>query len=388
MTSERSALIASVTQELLNDVVLFAVGEGIPVEPLEQPVALPGMGEVDLSLALTVTGGRVDLRPDDGGRVRAVAFGVGVVEVRARTYTGEEAGADALGLPQVPAPIPVRVEALLDPVVDLRPDHTVTVGIDLATAELVSLLVDPDAEVPEGLDPDAWTSLTQMVQVLFHSMGSDLWAALGEHVGHLGAELGEDVGGLLQQLGVALGRAAVRVGSGTLTLAFAAGDHCSGRAEPVPVAGKRLGVGLCASGLDHLGRLLLERALGGTRLPFEIELDLGEQQLGGRLRNARVFDRLPGLRPALRTEVRPRLLEGRLELALQAAWVELPAVVPSIVNDLSRRVGGLVSLVPARLRFPATIQLPVIPDSDDTLPIHVEELRVTSNGVGVSLSLD
>jgi hypothetical protein len=77
-----------------------------------------------------------------------------------------------------------------------------------------------------------------------------------------------------------------------------------------------------------------------------------------------------------------------MEIALQAAWVELPTLVPSFVNDLSRRVGGLVSMVPARLRFPATIQLPVIPDSDDTLPVHVEELRVTADGVGVALALD
>ncbi len=388
MPSDPSALIASVTQDLLNDVVLFAVGAGIPVDPLDQPVALPGMGEVDLSLALTVTGGRLDLRPDDGGRVRAVATGLGVVDVRGRSYTGEEADGAAMGFPQVPAPIPVRVEALLEPVVELRADHTVSVGIDLGSAELVSLLVDPDAPVPEGVDTDAWASITQMVQVMFHSMGADLWAALGEHVGHLGAELGSDVGDVLHHLGVAPGRAAVRVGSGTLTLAFAGGDHCVGHADPVPVAGKRLGIGLCASGLDHLGRLLLERALGGAGLPFEIDLELGEQQLGGRVRNTRIFDRLPDLRPALRTEVRPRLVDGRMEIALQAAWVELPTLVPSFVNDLSRRVGGLVSMVPARLRFPATIQLPVIPDSDDTLPVHVEELRVTADGVGVSLALD
>ncbi|MBU6217266.1 MAG: hypothetical protein KGR17_11740, partial [Acidobacteria bacterium] len=307
MPSDPSALIASVTQDLLNDVVLFAVGAGIPVDPLDQPVALPGMGEVDLSLALTVTGGRLDLRPDDGGRVRAVATGLGVVDVRGRSYTGEEADGAAMGFPQVPAPIPVRVEALLEPVVELRADHTVSVGIDLGSAELVSLLVDPDAPVPEGVDTDAWASITQMVQVMFHSMGADLWAALGEHVGHLGAELGADVGDVLHHLGVAPGRAAVRVGSGTLTLAFAGGDHCVGHADPVPVAGKRLGIGLCASGLDHLGRLLLERALGGAGLPFEIDLELGEQQLGGRVRNTRIFDRLPDLRPALRTEVRPRL---------------------------------------------------------------------------------
>ncbi len=387
MTTGRSALVASVTEDLLNDVILVLVGAGIPVEPLEHAVALPGMGEVDLRLELTVTGGRVEPRPDAEGRVRAIATGIGVVSVRGSAYSGEEADAGALGLPEVPAPIPVRVEALVAPTIELRPDSTLAVGLDLAGAELVSLLVDPDAAVPPDVDPDAWSGITQMVQVMFHSLGDDLWAALGEHVGELGTELGPEVGAVLEGVGVAPGPAEVRVGSGTITVAFPATDSTVGQAEPVPVAGKRVGVGLSASGLDHLGRLLLERVLGAARLPFEVELEVGEQQLGSSLRNTRIFDRLPDLRPTLRTEVRPRLLDGRLEVSLRAAWVELPSVVPSILNDLSRRAGGLVSLAPLRVRLPATIGVPV-GDAGDTIPVHVEELRLTSTGVGVSLALD
>jgi len=386
MTTRPSALIASVTEDLLNDVIAVVIGAGIEVDPLEQVVTLPGMGEVDLRLELTVTGGRVELRPGEGGRARAIANGIGVVSVRGSAYGGEEAEAGALGLPDVPAPIPVRVEALIAPAIELRADQTLALGLDLAGAELVSLLVDTDADVPDGVDAAAWTGITQIVQVMFHSLGADLWAALGEHVGEVGAVLGPDVAVLLAELGVAVGPAAVRVGSGTLTVAFAADEHISGHAEPVPVAGKRIGVGLSASGLDHLGRMLLERVLGSARLPFDLEIEVGEQQLGGRLRNSRLFEQLPDLRPALRTDLRPRLIDGRLEVSLQAAWLELPSVVPAVINDLSRRAGGLVSLAPARLRFPATVNIPV-GDTGDTVPICVEEIRLTAAGVGVALAL-
>ena len=97
-------------------------------------------------------------------------------------------------------------------------------------------------------------------------------------------------------------------------------------------------------------------------------------------------DTFPDLRSALRTEVRPRLVRGRLELAVQAAWVELPDVVPSIFNQLSRRLGELVSLAPMRIRFPSTLSVP-LPDSDDGLPLQIDDLRVTEDGLGLVVSL-
>jgi hypothetical protein len=77
---------------------------------------------------------------------------------------------------------------------------------------------------------------------------------------------------------------------------------------------------------------------------------------------------------------------GRLELSVQAAWVELPSLVPSVVNQISRRLGGLVSLAPMRVRFPDTIDVP-LPDGDATLPVRIDDLRVTSDGLGVVVSL-
>jgi hypothetical protein len=55
------------------DLVLVAVGGGVPLEPLDKELALPALGEVRLRLGLTITGGAFDLRADDGGRARAAA---------------------------------------------------------------------------------------------------------------------------------------------------------------------------------------------------------------------------------------------------------------------------------------------------------------------------
>ncbi len=384
----RWAMCASVTQDLLNDLVLVAVGEGVPIEPLEQQLVLPGMGEVLLTLGLTITGGRLDLRSDDGGRARAIVTADGDVAARAADMEGD-VDATPFGMPSSPAPIPVRVEALVDPVLEVHEDLTVTVGLDLVGAELVSVSVDPDAPTPEGVDPDAWTAVTQMTNLLFGSMGGGLFASLGEHVGTIGTDLPADVGAVLADLGVAAGRADTSVSSGLLSFGLRAREGVVGRAEPVPVAGKRVGMALAGSVVDKVAQLLLALALDGLPMPFELEVDLGEQQVGGRLRQTRILsERFPDLRAAVRTEVRTRLVRGRLELTVQAAWLEMPSIVPSFVNDLSRRVGGVAAWAPLRLRFPSTLQLPLVPGTDDTLPVRVDDLRVTADGVGVVLALD
>jgi hypothetical protein len=191
---------------------------------------------------------------------------------------------------------------------------------------------------------------------------------------------------VLVQLGVAPGAAEVSVASGTVTVSMAGDGELEGRALPVPVAGTRLGVGLADSVVDRLARLLIARAAGDLPVPFELEVDLGEQQVASRLRQTRVLPEfLPDLRSSLRTEVRTRLVGGRLELSVQAAWVELPPLVPSVVNQISRRLGGLVSLAPMRVRFPDTIDVP-LPDGVD-LPVRIDDLRVTSDGLGVVVSL-
>jgi hypothetical protein len=385
----RPAVVVSVTEDLLNDLVSRSLDDGVSLSPLTQRITLPAMGEVDLGLGLRVTGGRFRLQQSDGGRARVVVTADGEVSLHTTDYEGDEIDTPPLGLPVPPGAIPVRVEALVDPYLELRGDHTVSVGLDLAGAELVSLTVDTDVPPPGGVAPEAWLPITQMTQMMFGSMGDGLFAALGEHVGAVGMDLGPDIGILLHDLGVDRGRAETRVGSGLLSFALPAHESVEGRADPVPVAGRAIGVSLARSGVDRLSRTLLERAAGGLPLPFELEVDLGEQRIGGTLRQTRLLsERFPDLRSSVRTDIRPRLVDGRLELALQAAWLQLPELVPGFVNDLSRRLGGLASLAPLRFRFPAAFEVPLVPGSDDTVAVRVDDLRVTGEGAGIVLVLD
>ena len=389
---DRWALCASVTEELLNDLVLIAVGDGVALEPLDTSLTLPGMGEVDVRLALTVNGGRFELRAEDGGRARVIVTADGDVQTRSATYEGTVEQGQGLGgpmgVPTPPAPIPVRVEALVHPVLEVHPDHTVTVGLDLTEAELVSLEADHDAPLPEGVDPDGWAGILQVFGMVFGMLGPSLFASLGEHVGTVGTDLGAEMGAALVELGVDLGRADVNVASGLMSFGLAATDAVRGRAQPVPIAGRRIGIGMANSVVAHLTQKLLERVSGDLPLPFEVDVDLGEQRVGGRVRQSRLLpEPFPDLRTAIRTEIRPRLLRGRLELSVQSAWVELPSVLPSFFNQVSQRLGELVSLTPMRVHLPAQLDLPLIPDSTDTIPVEIDDLRVTANGVGVVVAL-
>jgi hypothetical protein len=67
--------------------------------------------------------------------------------------------------------------------------------------------------------------------------------------------------------------------------------------------------------------------------------------------------------------------------------LELPPVLPSFLNDVSRRLGELASLAPIRVQFPARLDLPLIPDAPDTVPVEIDDLQVTSNGLGVVVAL-
>lgn len=390
--NDRWAVCASITEELLNELVVGMVGDGVELEPLDTSVVLPGMGEVDLRLTLTVKGGRFQLRSEDGGRARVVVNADGEVQTRASAYDGAVQQSDSLGtpmgVPAPPAPIPVRVEALVHPYVELNADDTVSFGLDLAEAELVSLEADPEAPVPDGVDPTSWAGVLQVFGMMFGMLGHGLFASLAEHVGTVGAELGPEVGSALVELGVDPGRADLSIGSGLMSFGLAATERVRGRAQPVPIAGRRIGIGLASSVVDHLTQKLLERAAGEVPLPFEVDLDLGEQRVEGRLRQTRLLpDPFPDLRSSLRTEVRPRLVRGRLELSVQSAWVELPPLVPSFVNTVSQRLGELVSLAPIRMQLPARIEVPLIPGSPDPIPVEIDDLRVTTSGLGVVVAL-
>ena len=386
----RWAICGSITQDLLNDLVFYGLGDGVVLDAVEQLVNLPGMGEVTMRLALTITGVRFDLRGDDGGRARVTVLGVGDVGVISKDYEGDVMVSPAgfAASPSPPAPLPVALTALAEPFLELRDDRTVSVGLDLRHAELIELGVDLDAGVPEGVDAQAWAGILQMTSTMFAMMGDALFAGLADSISSVGMDLGEDIGTLLADLGVDHGPADAQVSSGVLSFGLPAQVEVEGRAMPVPVAGKRLGVSVARSGVDRIAADLLQRAIGGMPMPFELEIDLGEQQVGSRLRQARIIsDRFPDLRSTVRTEVGVRLVRGRLEIAVSAAWVELPSFVPRFVNALSRRLGGLLAMAPLRFRFPATMELPIVPGSEEAVAARVDDLRVSADGVGVVVAM-
>jgi hypothetical protein len=374
-------LTLAVTDELLNDLAVMALGDGIAMDPAQQEMNLPGMGEVLLSLGLNVTGVRFDLRSEDSNKARITILGAGDVGVE----TVGNVAAPVSGMPDSPAPLPVALTCLVQPFVELREDHTVSVGLDLRDADLVKLGIDDAAEVPNGVDPDAWAGILQMTGMMFAMMGDQLFQGLAASVGAVGIDLGANIGDELAKLGVAVGIADVRVSSGVMTLGLEALDEVQGRAVPVPVAGKRVGVGVAGSGVRTAATALLERAAGGRVLPFELDVTLGDQQVRGSLKQQRLAEWLPDLRSAVNTEIKVALMRGRLEIAVAAAWLELPPVVPGFVNRFNRRLGSVLSLAPLKFRLPGTIDLPV--GDGANVGIRVDDLRVGKDGVGVALVL-
>jgi hypothetical protein len=69
-------------------------------------------------------------------------------------------------------------------------------------------------------------------------------------------------------------------------------------------------------------------------------------------------------------------------------------LVPPVVNQFNRWLGGVAARVPEQLvgplaiRLPATVQVPVRPDSDQTMAITVAGLKMIDGGVEVVLETD
>ena len=89
----------------------------------------------------------------------------------------------------------------------------------------------------------------------------------------------------------------------------------------------------------------------------------------------------------MHTDVSVKLRGGRLEVALASAWVELPSLVPSFVNDFNRRVGELWSMAPIRYRLPKRLEIPLGGSGGTPLGVNVDDLRVDASGIGVALVL-
>lgn len=364
VTQARWALSVVVTDEFLNTFAANGIGDGVEVSEFTQAFHVPMLGSVELSVGMAIVGVTFRTDPRQDGRLHATVTATGHLRI--------------LGdMPMdLPGPARVRGEVLVEPVIRLDPDGTFTAVLDLPGSELVAMHFDG----VDGIEGDAEVQ-AQMGQMLFATLGGELFAALAEQMGPVGLVLGPEQGRVFEELGVRSGPAELELADGHLTVGLMAVDGLGGHAEVEQVTGRRLRVGVAAGALSALVARLAEDSLG-VPLPVDLDVSARERRVGTSVRNQRLLDSplLPDLRLDWRTTIRPRLVGDEVEFGLREAWVELP-LVPAPVNRLSRWVGGLASRAPLHLRIPARTAVPVRPDSDRRMDVSIAGLDVGDDGV-------
>ncbi|NLA35067.1 MAG: hypothetical protein GX868_05185 [Actinobacteria bacterium] len=359
----RWALALTVTEEIVNAAAAFRVGEGISAGAVTQKVNLPMMGELEVSLDLSIIAVTVTMSPEHNGRLHTA--------VRA---TGEVSFGAGSPMPALPGKPVVRADVLVPVRVELRPDGRFIAMLDLANAEVDALTL----EAIEGanIDPD---TLHAMGSMLFGSIGPDLFSGLTASMDTIGVELDPVQARPLVHIGVRSAPADIIVGDGTLTIGLPAVDAVEGHASVALRPGQHIGAGVSAGALTQIAYRVMEDSLG-VPLPFDVELEPASSEVGARIRNRRLTDSpfIPDLRPGVRTAVAARLVGERIELSPREAWVELP-FVPSFVNRFNRAIGSLASLAPVSTSVPATMDVPV--GDGSTVGLAVTELAMRADGV-------
>jgi hypothetical protein len=362
--SHHWAVAVAVSEDFLNRLAAEGVGEGIQAGAVRQSFALPLMGEVDLTIDMSIVEVRFGMHAHHNGRLHASITALGGIEIHG-----------AMAMP-MPGRARVRGEVLVDPVIEYRPDGTVVAQLDVPGSELVGVAFLGI----EGIDTDM-TAQEQMGQMLFAAVGGELFSGLANSLGPVGLELGPDVGAVFAELGVAEGAADVSVADGAMIVGLEARPEVHGNATVGHLEGSKLGVGVAAGALSALVNRLAADSLG-TALPFELEVLSGDNRVGARVRNSRLVssDLLPDLRPGLRTTFRPRLVDEDVVVSLREAWLELP-LVPSALNRVSRWFGGVASRAPLSVSIPRSVSLPVSPTSAESLLVRVADIEIAPEGV-------
>ena len=362
------ALSVVVTDEFLNALAVNGIGVGIEAAEFRQTFHVPMLGAVDLSVGMTIVGVHFEMHERHGGRLHATVSAAGHIRLHGDAPM------------TLPGPAIVRGEILVEPKIGFAPDGAFTAVLDLAGSELVAMHFDGI----EGIDGDA-DAQAQMGQLLFATIGGELFKGLAEQMGNVGIVLGADQGRVLGELGVATGPADVEVADGHMVVGLPAVHGLHGHAEVEQMTGRRLRVGVAAGALSALVSRLAEESLG-VPLPIDLEVTARDRRVGTSIRNPRLVESsvLPDLRPDLRTTIRVRLDGDQIEFGLREAWVELP-LVPAPVNRLGRWLGGIASRAPLHLRFPAHASIPVRPDSDRQMNVTVTGLDVGDDGVTLTV---
>lgn len=370
IAGERWALSLGVTDEVLNLAAAFYIGDGIAAGELNRRFTLPLMGEVDLSLALTITGVEFTSSPDHDGRLHASIRAAGSVDF----------GAGA-AMPALPGRALVRADVLVSPRVELRPDGRFVAALDLEGAELLRTVI----EGIEGSEVDPGTAAV-MGDMLFASIGGDIFSGLAAQMGRIGIELEPHQAQPLVDLGVRAAPGDVVIDEGHMTVGLIAVDSVEGHAIAPLRPGQDVVVGLASGSLTQLALRLAEDSLG-VPLPFEVDLQTHSSEVAARIRNRRLTSLgfLPDLRTGVRASVAARLLDDRIELSPREAWVELP-LVPSFVNRFNQALGSLASLTPFQVSLPAKVSVPI--DDSTTVAVRATELAMRPDGVVCVLEAD
>lgn len=380
-TITSAALAMSVTEGLLNDIAAITVGAGVALDPIRTEVPLPGVGDIAVDVELRVVTAHTELQGDADGAIRVH------VTAEADLKPADNLVDPPVVLPLPPAPIPLIVAVLVKPTIELSMG-TVRCAIPTSGLQLERIEVDTTVPAPEGVESNMWISMLAIFNMMLSQMGDDLFENLLTSGPKLDFEVEGTAASLLERLGAAQGPAVISVSEKLLTVAFPGQPNLEGNAWPVPIAGKRAGIALSATSVNEAARFLLEQAVSGLPVPFDIEVSLGEQHVAGRIRQSRLLPtQFPDLRSALRSEVRTRLVRGRVELSVEALWLETPDILPGFINDVSRRLGGLAGLAPLKIRLPERIEIPLPGDTSIGLGITVDDLRVSEDGVGAAVML-
>lgn len=377
--NRRWAVALAIPAEFLNTLAAHGIGEGVEVPELRDVVQLPMMGPMELRVAMTIVGVSFQMRSGDGGRLRATVRAAASIEILGDTP-----------MMMLPGLVRVSGEVLVEPIVELRADGSFAAYLDLPNSELIATHFDG----VDGVEADA-DAAAQMGQMLFATVGGDLFGGLADNLGTLGLELAPEEGVVIAELGVAPGRADVKVRSGSVEVGLPAADHLDGAASIVEVHGPCVGVGVASGAIAALATALAQQQTGLSHLPFELDVTTSDHQVGGRVRSTRLVNStlLPDLRPGVSYAVEPRLVDDHVELVLRAAWFELP-LVPGAVNRLNRWMGGLATRAlsplvgPIAVRLPASAELPARPDSDVTMSVAVRSIHVEPEGVGAVVAAD
>lgn len=368
----RWAVAISVGEEPLNAMAAASIGAGIDMGVVHEQVAVPMLGEANVSVDMAITGVTFAMDERHAGRLLASVHARGDVVVHS-----DMMGEMPLGR------VHVSGDVLVDLDVAVEPHGAVRAHLDLPNSDLVAT----HFHGIEGVETDA-DMQAQMGEMLFASVGGDLFGGLADSMGRIGIDLPPEVGRVLLEAGVRPGPAVVEVRAGHVVVALESARVVHGDAEPPAPGPGHLSIGLASGVLGVLTERLVATALG-LEIPFELSVRTARDRIVATVRNERLvaIAGLPDLRPGMRYEI-GCALEGRaVAVSLHRAWLRLP-LVPPVVDEIGRFAGGAVGMAPLRLPLPAELRIPVTGTPEDAVLLRVASIDIGRRGVYIDVTAE